>query len=325
MKALPGSFSLAYKKRTYSPNRIKYPLKRVDWDPERRAEHAEPRQEQVRAHLLGRSHRHHRQRDQADPQELRPARHPRAGRWPRRVQDHPHAARPPGPPARHDGRLHPAGPQPGQLGRLVLGRQARLGPGLPGHDVAGRQPRQGHLRELRHGALLGLRPGDHPLGLHRPVRQPHLLLLDAGRHQAGLHLPRPELRRRRPRRQMDPGPAQHRCRPAAGHHLYVDQRRHLGQGICRDPRGGHGQGRGLCPGQGRRHSQDAGMGLQEVRRAGMDDQGPGQRVRQESHLHHPLLRRLAWSAARTRTSPAGWNASCWACRAWADPASISAR
>ena len=33
MKSLPGPFSLAYKKRTYSPNRIKYPLKRVDWDP----------------------------------------------------------------------------------------------------------------------------------------------------------------------------------------------------------------------------------------------------------------------------------------------------
>jgi molybdopterin guanine dinucleotide-containing S/N-oxide reductase-like protein len=33
MKALPGTFSLAYKKRTYSPNRIKYPLIRVDWDP----------------------------------------------------------------------------------------------------------------------------------------------------------------------------------------------------------------------------------------------------------------------------------------------------
>lgn len=33
MKALPAPFSLAYKKRTYSPNRIKYPLKRVDWDP----------------------------------------------------------------------------------------------------------------------------------------------------------------------------------------------------------------------------------------------------------------------------------------------------
>ena len=32
-KNMPSPFSLAYKKRTYSPNRIKYPLKRVDWDP----------------------------------------------------------------------------------------------------------------------------------------------------------------------------------------------------------------------------------------------------------------------------------------------------
>lgn len=33
-KALPSPFSLAYKKRVYSPNRIKYPLKRVDWNPD---------------------------------------------------------------------------------------------------------------------------------------------------------------------------------------------------------------------------------------------------------------------------------------------------
>lgn len=33
MKSVPSPFSLAYKKRVYSPNRIKYPLKRVDWDP----------------------------------------------------------------------------------------------------------------------------------------------------------------------------------------------------------------------------------------------------------------------------------------------------
>src|SRR5512135_526145 len=33
MKAVPPPFSLAYKKRVYSPNRIKYPLRRVDWDP----------------------------------------------------------------------------------------------------------------------------------------------------------------------------------------------------------------------------------------------------------------------------------------------------
>ncbi len=33
MKALIPPFSLAYKKRVYSPNRIPYPLKRVDWNP----------------------------------------------------------------------------------------------------------------------------------------------------------------------------------------------------------------------------------------------------------------------------------------------------
>jgi len=34
MKTLPSPFSLAYKKRVYSPNRIQYPLKRVDFDPD---------------------------------------------------------------------------------------------------------------------------------------------------------------------------------------------------------------------------------------------------------------------------------------------------
>jgi trimethylamine-N-oxide reductase (cytochrome c) len=33
LKSLPGPFSLAYKRRVYSPNRIRYPLKRIDWDP----------------------------------------------------------------------------------------------------------------------------------------------------------------------------------------------------------------------------------------------------------------------------------------------------
>jgi molybdopterin guanine dinucleotide-containing S/N-oxide reductase-like protein len=34
LKSLPSPFSLGYKKRATSPNRIKYPLQRVDWDPE---------------------------------------------------------------------------------------------------------------------------------------------------------------------------------------------------------------------------------------------------------------------------------------------------
>jgi len=34
LKSQPAPYMIAYKKRTYSPNRIKYPLKRVDWDPD---------------------------------------------------------------------------------------------------------------------------------------------------------------------------------------------------------------------------------------------------------------------------------------------------
>jgi anaerobic selenocysteine-containing dehydrogenase len=52
-KSLPGPFSLAYKKRVYSPNRIKYPLKRVDWDPNGEPQYPEPGQKQIQAHLLG--------------------------------------------------------------------------------------------------------------------------------------------------------------------------------------------------------------------------------------------------------------------------------
>ena len=33
MKEPVSPFGFSYKKRVYSPNRIKYPLKRVDWDP----------------------------------------------------------------------------------------------------------------------------------------------------------------------------------------------------------------------------------------------------------------------------------------------------
>src|SRR4030042_3784652 len=34
MKEPVSPFSLSYKKRVYSPNRMLYPLKRVDWDPD---------------------------------------------------------------------------------------------------------------------------------------------------------------------------------------------------------------------------------------------------------------------------------------------------
>jgi trimethylamine-N-oxide reductase (cytochrome c) len=34
MKTLVSPYALAYKKRVYSPNRILYPLRRVDWNPD---------------------------------------------------------------------------------------------------------------------------------------------------------------------------------------------------------------------------------------------------------------------------------------------------
>ena len=178
----------------------------------------------------------------------------------------------------------------------------------------------------RHGPQVGLRRGDHSLGLHRPVRQPHLAVLDPGRHQAGLHLPRPQLRRRRPRRQVDPGAAEHRRRSAAGHHLRVADRRHLGQGVRRDPRGRHGQGRRLRAGRRRRgHPQDARVGFARSAAcpSGPSRPWPGSSPRTPPPSSTTSAARP--SAVRTRTSPAGWNASSWACRGWAVRASISAR
>ena len=34
LKTLISPFGMAYKKRVYSPNRVLYPMKRVDWDPD---------------------------------------------------------------------------------------------------------------------------------------------------------------------------------------------------------------------------------------------------------------------------------------------------
>ncbi len=78
-KSLPPPFSLAYKKRVYSPNRIKYPLKRVDWDPDgERNTQNRGKSKYVRISwdeatdlIAG--------EDQAHPQGIRALRHPDAG------------------------------------------------------------------------------------------------------------------------------------------------------------------------------------------------------------------------------------------------------
>ena len=65
MKSLIPPYSQGYKKRVYSSNRVLYPLKRVDWTERDRsngeAQPAEPRRQQVPAHLLGGGARHRRE------------------------------------------------------------------------------------------------------------------------------------------------------------------------------------------------------------------------------------------------------------------------
>ena len=144
-------------------------------------------------------------------------------------------------------------------------------------------------------------------------------------HQADLHLPRPQLRGRGARRQVDPGPAQHRRRPLPGHRLPVVQERHLRQGVPRDPRRRRRQVRGLRHGRGGRRAQDARSGRRPSR-------GVPARI----------IKALAeeWASKRTTvvignggpgirgpyaTEPARLQGSAWPCRAWASRASTRPR
>ena len=52
-KTTVSSHTLAWKSLIYSPDRLLYPMKRVDWDPRGRAQPAEPRRLGLRAHHAG--------------------------------------------------------------------------------------------------------------------------------------------------------------------------------------------------------------------------------------------------------------------------------
>ena len=129
-KAVPAPWSLAYKKRAYSPNRVKYPLKRVDWDPKgERNPQNRGKSKYVRiswdeaARLVA-----------DEVKRICDTYGPLAilvqgdGHGECKMVHAPHGCST----LLLDktGRLHSADPQPGQLGRLVLGLQARVGQGL---------------------------------------------------------------------------------------------------------------------------------------------------------------------------------------------------
>ena len=109
-----------------------------------RPQHPEPRHEQVRAHHLGRGGRAGGRRAEAREEDLRPVGGALPGRHARRDQAPERQPRQRQPAAVAAGRLHRADAQPRQLGRLELGRQARVGLRAGGRDDAGRQPLSRH-------------------------------------------------------------------------------------------------------------------------------------------------------------------------------------
>ena len=144
----------------YSPDRLLYPMKRVDFDPNGERNPQQPRQVRLCAHLLGRGARPRGRRDQAAQARL----------WARRdggvARLAPHLGQyrllPLGAvPLPQRGRLHADPPQSGQLGRLVLGRGAPLGLHAARRPIGDLRHGRGLPAELRHDRVLGRRPREH--------------------------------------------------------------------------------------------------------------------------------------------------------------------
>ena len=200
------------------------------------------------------------------------------------------------------------------------------GQGFQGMMAPAAEPHQGHLRALRHGPQVGLRRRDHALGLHRAVRHPHLATSgrEAGIKQvyicpdlnfgAAVHADKwiPILPNTDAALQLaiiyvwlteDTWDKEYVATHAVGMDKVADYVLGKEDGIPKTPE----------------------WASAEVRRARVDHQGAGARVRQEDAPRSSTTSAAPSSAARTRTSPAGWSASCSACRASAGPACTSAR
>ena len=93
-------------------------------------------------------------------------------------------------------------------------------------------------RERRRRAVLGLRPGDHPLGLGRLAWHSRLCFWFTELGIKQIHIaPDVNYANAVHADQWIPVLAQHRRRAAAGHRLHVDQGRHLRPGVPGHPRG----------------------------------------------------------------------------------------
>ena len=326
MKAMPSPFSLAYKKRTYSPNRIKYPLKRVDWDPngERNTQNR-GKSKFVRiswdeatdliAAEIRRIHKEYGpcailvQGDGHGECKIVHAPHgcstlllDKMGGFTQQVRN------------------------PDSWEGWYWGAKHVWGTGLIGMMSPADNIVKDISENTRHGPRLGRRPGDHALGLQRAVREPtpaasgreigikQVYICPDLNYAAAVHADKwiPVLPNTDAALQL-------------AIMLHLDQRRHLRQGVRRNPHRGLRQDEGLRPGRGRRHrprrpkwaSPKCGVPEWTIKALARDW---AKKTVTIGHYFGGGMVRGPYS-----TSPPGWRSSCSACRAWASRASTRRR
>jgi trimethylamine-N-oxide reductase (cytochrome c) len=226
-KSMITPFSIGYKKRVYSPNRILYPLKRVDWDPNgERNPQNRGKSKYVRiswdeattivADEIKRIHKkygpeaifvqgegHSESKVIHGPHGCSTLLLNHMGGYTQQIRN----------PDSWEGWYW----EPNISG--AASRRASIGiPDQPVSDIA-KNTDMFYTRAATR---------DYSVGFwRRPDGEPVMLLVHRTGNQADLGLPGPELRRGSARGQMDTNPAQYRCRYAASHSLYMDYRRYL--------------------------------------------------------------------------------------------------
>ena len=287
-KACVAAFTLTERARVYSDERILYPMKRVDFDPRcparsgvtrrtaasratsasagtRRSTWSPSEMKRIRAEygpeaITSRASSHHNWGNLGY----------RSGGLGAVLQPH---------------RLHRHPRQPGQLGRLALGRHARLRFLLAARQPGALRPARGRPAAHRADHPLGQRPGHHARHLRRQrVGANGGCGCGSGASGPDRHRPVLQLHRRARGRQVDRLPAGDDRGAGARHRPRLDHRRHLRPRVRRRA---DARLRGLPrlrARRGGRRRQDAGLGRRALRRAGAYHHRPGPRLGLPPHL-----------------------------------------
>ncbi len=261
--------SLCYKKRVYSKNRIPYPMKRVDWDPdgERNPQNRGP--VGLRAHHLGRGV------PTSSPAEIKRM-HEAYGPTSILLRSSTATARRSSSTRPHGCHEPACWTSCGWLTRCRPASRTRWegwywgAKHIWGMDPSGSNTSQNNVikdisRKRRRRAVLGMRRGDDAAGTGAAAGKPPVLLVHGDRREADPHRARRELRQRRPCGQVDSRASQHRRRPAARNRLHVDQGRYVRQGLPRDACRGLRELQVLRPGRRGRRAEDAQVGRGDLR------------------------------------------------------------